>query len=208
MISEGIDVSKEKSTVCILKPYGEIVCSLYEITHTEKDMSELTALIRHIDGDVRVVMEATGNYHLPILSYLKDRGVYVAVINPLIIKKYASVALRKGKTDKLDAIKIANFGLDNWLHLVNYEASEEVYIQLRLLGRQYVHYIKIRIDSKLSLTNMIDFTMPGIKTLLQNRSCKPEKDKLNDFVEEYWHFNNITKKSEKQFISSYINWAK
>ncbi|SES28016.1 hypothetical protein SAMN04487884_12676, partial [Butyrivibrio fibrisolvens] len=26
MISVGIDVSKGKSTVCILKPYGEIVC--------------------------------------------------------------------------------------------------------------------------------------------------------------------------------------
>ena len=25
MISVGIDVSKEKSTICILKPYGEIV---------------------------------------------------------------------------------------------------------------------------------------------------------------------------------------
>jgi len=208
MISVGIDVSKEKSTVCILKPYGEMVCSPYEITHTEKDLSELAALIRHIDGDVRVVMEATGNYHLPILSYLKDRGVYVAVINPLIMKKYASVTLRKGKTDKLDAIKIASYGLDNWLHLVDYEASEEVYMQLRLLGRQYAHYIKIRIDSKLSLTNMLDSTMPGIKTLLQSRSYKPEKDKLNDFVEEYWHFNNITKKSEKQFIKSYISWAK
>ena len=37
MISIGIDVSKEKSTVCILKPYGEIVRSPYEITHTETD---------------------------------------------------------------------------------------------------------------------------------------------------------------------------
>lgn len=50
--------------------------------------------------------------------------------------------------------------------------------------------------------------MPGIKKLLQNRSDKPQKDKLNDFVKEYWHYDNITKKSEKQFIISYLKWAK
>lgn len=40
------------------------------------------------------------------------------------------------------------------------------------------------------------------------RYDKPEKDKLNDFVEEYWHFDNITCKSEKQFTNSYKSWAK
>ena len=30
MVSVGIDVSKEKSIVCILKPYGEVVVSPYE----------------------------------------------------------------------------------------------------------------------------------------------------------------------------------
>ena len=34
MISVGIDVSKGKSTVCILKPYGEIVSKPFNITHT------------------------------------------------------------------------------------------------------------------------------------------------------------------------------
>jgi transposase len=153
-------------------------------------------------------MEATGNYHLPVLTYLKEHGFFVSVINPLIMKKYANTVLRKGKTDRLDSIKIANYGLDNWYHLVDYEESDENYAQLRLLGRQYSHYIKLRIESKLSLTVMLDYTMPGIKTLLQSRSDKPEKDKLNDFVEEYWHFDNITRKSEKQFINSYKSWAK
>jgi Transposase and inactivated derivatives len=208
MISVGIDVSKEKSTVCILKPYGEIVRSPYEITHTESQMSELVSMIKCLDDEVRVVMEATGSYHLPVLSFLEEHGIFVAVINPLVMKKYASIILRKGKTDKLDSIKIANYGLDNWFHLINYKSSDEVYVQLRLLGRQYAHYIKLRIESKLSLTTMLDYTMPGIKTMLKNRSDKPEKDKLNDFVEEYWHYDNITKKTEKQFINCYKNWAK
>lgn len=208
MISIGIDVSKEKSTVCILKPYGEIVKSPYEVIHTETQVAELVSIIQHFDDEVKVIMEATGNYHLPLLSFLKEKGIFVSVINPLVMKKYANMALRKGKTDKIDAMRIANYGLDNWFHLTDYEVREETYIHLRILGRQYAHYIKLRIESKLSLTNILDYTMPGIKTMLQNQSKTPEKDKLNDFIEEYWHYDNITKKSEKQFINSYNRWAK
>ena len=37
MISVGIDVAKGKSTVCILKPYGEIVSKPFDIAHNEKE---------------------------------------------------------------------------------------------------------------------------------------------------------------------------
>ena len=45
MISVGIDVSKGKSTVCILKPYGEIVSKPFNITHTQKDLNELSSML-------------------------------------------------------------------------------------------------------------------------------------------------------------------
>ena len=44
MISVGIDVAKGKSTVCILKPYGEIVSKPFDISHIEKDLGELAAI--------------------------------------------------------------------------------------------------------------------------------------------------------------------
>lgn len=37
MNAVGIDVSKGKSTVAIMRPYGEIVASPFEINHTEDD---------------------------------------------------------------------------------------------------------------------------------------------------------------------------
>ena len=49
--------------------------------------------------------------------------------------------------------------------------------------------------------------MPGITNLLRNNDSIG-KYKLNSFVKEYWHYDNITKKSEKQFIESYLKWAK
>lgn len=50
---------------------------------------------------------------LPLLDNLKQAGMFVSDINPLAMKKYATAGLRKGKTDKLDALRIADYGIDN-----------------------------------------------------------------------------------------------
>jgi len=206
MISVGIDVSKEKSTVCIMKPYGEVLASPYDIAHTESSMEKLIGTIESYTEETRVVLEATGAYHLPVLLSLQHAGIFVSVINPLTMKKYASQSLRRGKTDKLDALKIASYGLDNWFHLQEFLLPEKLYGELKLLGRGYSHYVKLKIQSKLSLINILDRTMPGIKRLLP---VKPSgKDKLCDFVKRYLHYDNIVKMSEIKFIKSYCEWAK
>lgn len=209
MISVGIDVAKEKSMICILKPYGEVLLSPIEIMHTEEAVTKLVDKILALDGEVRVVLEATGAYHLPLISVFTEKKLFVSIINPLVMKKYASTAIRKGKTDKIDSIRIANYGLDNWFHLRKYEPTEEVYEELKFLGRQYSHYVQMKVQSKLSLDGIVDRTMPGIKKLISvKRSEYPTKDKLSDFVEHYWHYDNITKLSEAKFIKSYQLWAK
>lgn len=65
-ISVGIDVSKGKSTVCILKPYDEVVIRPFEVCHVEKELFELTSMLLHLNDDVHVVMEAIRIYHLPV----------------------------------------------------------------------------------------------------------------------------------------------
>ena len=52
MLSIGIDVSKGKSTVCGMKPGGEIVYAPFEVQHTREGMSELVSLLRS-SGEAR-----------------------------------------------------------------------------------------------------------------------------------------------------------
>ncbi len=208
MISAGIDVSKEKSTVCILKPYGEIVSKPFEVKHAEKELSELSAMLHRLNDEVRIVMEATGIYHLPVLNYLQKKGLFVAVVNPFEMKEYRCQGLRRVKTDKQDAITIANYGIDHWYRLKNHEADAGTYEELKLLGRQYRHYMRMRVESVLELTHLLDYTMPGIKGLLKGWNETNGKDKLGDFAEEYWHYDNITQQTQEEFMESYLAWAK
>lgn len=209
MVSVGIDVSKGKSTVCILRPYGEVIVSPHEIQHTEQDLALLVERIRAFpESDTRVVLEATGAYHLPVVAFLSQNDIFVSVINPLSMKKYADMALRQGKTDKIDSTKIANYGLDNWFHLTNYIAEGEVYTELRLLGRQYLNYISLKIAAKVNLTNLMDKTMPGAKPMLRSQNTYSNDEKLTSVASRYWHFDNITRFSENRFVEDFTRWAK
>ena len=100
----GIDVSKGKSMIAVMRPLGEMVIPPFEVGHTDAELCELSRRLGGLEGETRVVTEATGNYHLPVASFLYDSGFYVSVV----------------KTDKKDAVKLANYGLDHWLTLPRY----------------------------------------------------------------------------------------
>ena len=208
MLSVGIDVSKEKSTVCAMRPLGEILVMPFEISHTDSDLSEVVRMITRLDSDVKIVMEATGIYHLPVATFLREKGLFISVINPYEMKLYRAQDLRKVKTDKRESMTIANYGIDKWFDLREFTPQEDVYAELRLLGRQYRFFMESRIDHLLNLTHLLDYTMPGVKACFGGWSESSGKDKLCDFVEEYWHYDNITRRSEKKFVEHYQKWTK
>ena len=209
MVSVGIDIAKDKSTVCILRPYGEILKSPFDILHDDAEVNTLIVELMKIGDEVRIVMEATGTYHLPLLQQLKAAGLFVSVINPLAMKRYASSAIRKAKTDKLDAIRIANYGIDYWYRLEEYQPPKIIYEELRLLGRQYYQYNRMNTQCKIRLNNILDRVMPGIRPLFGASYAQVRgKDKLCDFISAYWHCDCITKLSEAKFVQSYNAWSK
>ena len=124
------------------------------------------------------------------------------------MKVYRSQDIRKVKTDKRDSMVIANYEVDKWINLREFTPQEDVYSELRLLGRQYRFFMESRIEQLLNLTHLLDYTMPGLKSCFSGLSEYSGKDKLCDFVEEYWHYDNIIKFSESKFVERYQKWTK
>ena len=131
----GIDISKGKSTVSILRPMGETVKAPFEIQHTHHDLDSLVSLIKNLDGDTRIVLESTGKYHRPVLNHLVNEGFFVSEVNPKLIKDYGNAgnSLRRVKSDSKDSVRIAQFGIDKWFDLRRYEAIDESRDQLKTL---------------------------------------------------------------------------
>lgn len=110
MNAAGIDVSSRKSAVAVLRPFGGVVELPFDVKHTTEDLIALAQQLKAIDGETRVVMEHTGRYYEGIAKVLHEAGLYVSAVNPLLIKQYGNNSLRKVKTDKADAMKIAKSG--------------------------------------------------------------------------------------------------
>ena len=164
----GIDISKGKSTVAILSINGEVIEMPFDINHDVEDLEKLDKKLQEFSKeDLKVVLEQTGTYHLPILTYLLDKGYCVIAENALKIKKYLDRSLRKAKTDKKDSLKLAEYVCDNWYKLKVNFIEEEKYKELRFLSRQYFSLNSMKVQQKVDFSDLTDMLFPGYYQLLE-----------------------------------------
>ena len=208
MNAVGIDVSKGKSMVAALRPMGEVALLPREFLHTEVGLEQMAYAILALGEDTRVVMEATGRYHEPVAAALYEYGIYVCVLNPLFIKQSGGGSIRKVKTDKADAMKIAKYGLDNWVDLREYTPMDTVRQQLKLCSRQYNLYMKTVVSLQNNLISLADKTFPGVNELFSSPERADGHQKWVDFVMTFWHCDCVCRISEKAFTERYQKWCK
>ena len=208
MNAVGIDVSKGKSMVTILRPFGEIVSKPHEVRHTSDQIDELIREIRSLDGDTRIVMEYTGRYHEPMARWLSDAGLFVSAVNPKLIKDFGNDSLRKVKTDKADSVKIARYTLDKWHNLKQYGSMDESRNQLKTMNRQFGYYMKLKTAMKNNLISLLDQTFPGANTFFDSPARSDGSQKWVDFADTYWHVDRIRRMSLPAFAEHYRIWCR
>ena len=196
--SIGIYVSMGKSTIAIISTDGEVISEPFEIEHTKSGFNLILEKIKNIPKDnVKFVMESTGNYCKSILKIIIDNGYFVTVENPLTIKKYCDINIRKVKTDKKDALKIACYGSERWHKLIEYTPSDEIYSELRFLSRQYDEQMTLKVMKKIHLSGLIEVTFPGLKKIFNGDSVYML---MLDVYKKYYHPSLVLSKSKSSFI--------
>ena len=207
MNSVGIDISKGRSTIAVMRPFGEVVISPFEVRHTGSELSKLAKQLKSLDGETRVVMEATGNCHASVAKLLHDAGLYVSVVNAKLVHDYGNNELRRVKTDRKDAVKLANYGLDRWLTLPRYIPEEDTRL-LKNCYRQYRQYSKVQTVLKNNLISLLDTVFPNANRLFSSPIRGDGSEKWVDFVAEFWHCRCVSEKSERAFTSKYLRWCR
>ena len=209
MNAVGIDVSKGHSTIAIMQPLGVVVASPYEVKHTDSDTSELARRLKKLKGETKVVMESTGNYHLPIANALHAAGLYVSAVNPQLTHDYGNNSIRKSRNDRTDSLKIANYALSNWLKLPQYIPEGDIRHMLKTYSRQYSKYSTIKTMLTNNLISLLDQTFPGVNELFTSPPRKRDgHEKWLDFAEYFWHRESVSSLSSKVFAERYHKWCK
>ena len=208
MNAAGIDVSSRKSTVAILRPFGEVVELPFEVSHSAEDLSALAQQLKSIEGETRVVMEHTGRYYESIAKVLHEAGLYVSVVNPLLIKEYGANSLRRVKTDKADAMKIARYALDNWADLRDYTPMDTIRYNLKTFNRQFQLASKQRTANSNNLIALLDQSFPGVRKCFDSPVRSDGTQKWVDFAHAFWHVDCVRKQSLNAFSERYRKWCK
>lgn len=204
----GIDVSKGKSMVSVLRPGGEIILAPFEVQHTRSSISSLVNKIQSLDGESRIVMEHTGRYYEGLARMLSDKGLFVCAVNPKLIKLFDNGSLRPVKSDKADSVKIAHYALDKWSQLKEYNGMDQLRQQLKTMNRQFHFYMKQKTAIKNNLIALLDQTYPGVNTYFSSPARKDGSQKWVDFASTYWHVDCVRKKSFPLFTTHYQKWCK
>lgn len=130
----GVDISKEKFDACGIGKQGERIFSLT----CSMDREGFEKFITQLPTDKTsflLGMESTASYHIPLFSYLTAQGYRVVVINPLLISGFSKRSLRKTKTDKKDALTIAQF-LMREKETLSVKAPDYLVTELKDLARR------------------------------------------------------------------------
>ena len=126
MIAVGIDVSKAKSTVAILNGDGSIRAKPFDVHHVADELQALVDYIQRTSEPSTILMEPTSHYHYPLLKTFQDAKLPVCLINPYQMKKYGDTELRKAKTDKRDALRIAQYALEKSYSLLSMHLKNRI----------------------------------------------------------------------------------
>jgi transposase len=100
-LTAGIDTAKDKLDVAVHTTPFRLV-----VDNRRSGWRRLATALTRV-GVSRVGIEATGGYERGIVAYLRASGFEVVVLQPLQVKAFARLHLRRAKNDALDAALIA-----------------------------------------------------------------------------------------------------
>jgi len=158
----GIDVSKDKFDACGITG-DETKIFQFSTTMDRKGFEKLKGHLAAVSvSSVLIGMESTASYHVNLFSYLVSEGYKVLLINPLLISNYVKMQLRKTKTDKKDAVVIAQFLLTNGDTLIQ-RVTSSLISDLRDLARQRESLVDEMTALKMEIKRLLNITFPELE---------------------------------------------
>jgi len=161
----GIDVSKARSSARGIDAKGQKVFYLdfsMDSDGCSRLMSELESHSKSLDR-VSVAMESTGCYHINLLVFLVSKGIRCYVINPLLIANFSRLSLRKTKTDRKDAMTIAQFLLAHSGSLSAFDESPDTQ-DMRDIARERESLTFVISDMKNDIKRLLQITFPEMES--------------------------------------------
>lgn len=179
----GIDIGKRKHVAAMLNDEGHAVIKGFSFDNSiEGGNALLEKITQHLaDLDSLVIgMEATGHYWLSLYSFLRESTAHIHVINPILTDGWRKhTEIRKRKTDKIDALMIAE--MIRYGNYVETTLSDENILSLRNLSRFRTFLVQSVSDLKLKTISILDQVFPEYQSVFSDIFGQTSREILKNF---------------------------
>jgi transposase len=168
----GIDVSKRTLDLNVLGDGGRQICEFHIQNEVKALQAVLVALKTKWSIDLTqlvVCMEHTGIYNAVALGVFWKKNIRVCVERAMHIK--LSQGLVRGKSDKLDARRIAQFAYRNRESLTFWKPERDVVQHMQALLTLRARLVVVRSQLTVPLSEMAGFMRPDILKDLKDKSA-------------------------------------
>lgn len=197
----GIDVSKNTLDFAVMK--GKVFLFHKVLPNTQENIKEFINEIKQLSSfaltKALFCMEHTGYYCNSLIAVLKANKTNIVVENAVKIKN--SLGLIRDKSDKIDAIRIANYACLNCDKLVLYNHKRSVIIHLSNLVALRSRLLGALLSLKVPLKEEIVFvnkelhteTMKGCSTSIMaiKADIAYVEDKMNILIKSDDHLTKL-----------------
>ena len=163
-----VDPAKARSWWMLTDFYGKVLIEPGCVEHTQAALRNMVALVRaacqtHDLRDHIVVIERTGNYHLPVRRAFLDAGSETRIVHPFATKQFRQADDPGDKTDPNDLAAIQRAGVNGFglLEPLLEPPLEPLWEQLRLLSRHRRDLVQKKTTVCCQLREHLHLTMPG-----------------------------------------------
>lgn len=149
----GLDIAKGESQGQAFLDKGQPYGKSFTVHHTHEGLEVFHSFLKLVEEEAdqqpMIILESTGNYHLPVTRFLEDHNFLFIVVNPnLSYQAKKSSSLRKVKTDAVDAYALCElFYKEDFEH---HKTRGVQLLNLRNLTRQHDAVTGLYIQSSCS----------------------------------------------------------
>jgi len=125
----GIDISKDVFDYSFLSSENEIILK-GQSPNTKKEILQFCKKVKSFkEYEPWICMEHTGHYGYLLSCIFTEQNLCFSLLDPLNLKR--SFGIARGKTDAIDAYRIASYALSNMHKLNPYEFPSKELMKLK-----------------------------------------------------------------------------